>query len=288
MILVTCAAGQTGTRLIPHLVQRGHKVRGLVTKQESADKIAALGAEVAFGNVRDAAAMRRAMAGVERMYYIPPSLAAGEEALNRSVVGLAKEAGVRHFVLQSAIAPYLQDVPFHWAKMTANVDLFHSGMPYTILIPANFMQNILWTWPLISEQGRWELPYRTDLPLAWIDADDLAEAAANVLTESREDDLFATYELAGAQLSRDAIAEIVSKALGKPVKAIRADPDTFMERLKAAPRYAGRSQEEFDQIRGMFRHYDRVGCPAGNTRTLAMLLGRPVTSYAEFARKLPR
>lgn len=286
MILVTCAAGQTGTRLIPHLVRRGQKVRGLVTQKESADKIAALGAEVAFGNVRDTEAMRSAMRGVERMYYIPPSLAAGEEALNRTVIGLARAAGIRHFVLQSAIAPYLQDVSFHWAKMTANVDLFHSGMPYTILIPANFMQNILWTWPLIEEHGRWELPYRTDLPLSWIDADDLAEAAANVLTGRGDEDMFATYELAGARLSRDAIAEIVSRVLGRSVKAVRAEPDAFMARLKSASRYAGRTQEEFDQIQGMFQHYDRVGCPAGNTRTLAMLLARPVTSYAEFARKL--
>ena len=197
---------------------------------------------------------------------------------------MAKDAGIRHFVLQGAIAPYLQDVSFHWAKLTANVDLYHSGMPYTVLIPANFMQNILWTWPLVVEHGRWELPYRTDLPLSWIDAQDLAEAAANVLTGSGDE--YATYELAGAVLSREQIAAIVGAALGRQVTAVRADPEAFMEKLALAPRYAGRTPEEFNQIRGMFRHYDEVGCPAGNTRTLAMLLGRPVTSYAEFARRL--
>jgi NAD(P)H dehydrogenase (quinone) len=286
MILVTCAAGQTGMRLIPHLVKRGQRVRGLVTRQESAMAVAALGAEPVFGDVRDDAAMKSALRGVEKLYYIPPSLAANEEQLNRSIVGLAREAGIRHFVLQSAIAPYLQDVSFHWAKLTANIDLFHSGLGYTILIPANFMQNIMWTWPLVIEHGRWELPYRTDLPLAWVDCDDLAEAAANVLTGAGGADVFATYELAGAVLSRDAIAKLASAALGRPVAAVRADPDAFMAKLKAAPRYAGRSSEEFDQIRGMFAHYDRVGCPAGNTRTLSMLLGRPATDYAGFLTKL--
>lgn len=286
MILLTCAAGQTGTRLIPHLIKRGKKVRGLVTRKESAEKVAALGAEPVFGNVRDEAAVRTALKGVEKFYYIPPSLAANEEILNRTIIGLAKAAGIKHFVLHGAIAPYLQDVSFHWAKLTANIDLYHSGMPYTVLVPSNFMQNIMWTWPVVVDQGRWELPYRTDLPLAWVDVDDVAEAAANVLTGSGDE--YATYELAGAVLSRDAIAKLVGAHLGRPVQAVRADPDTFMAKLKAAPRYAGRSQDEFDQIRGMFRHYDQVGCPASNTKVLSMLLGRPATSFAQFVKKLPK
>jgi uncharacterized protein YbjT (DUF2867 family) len=286
MILVTCAAGQTGARLLRILKARGVPVRGLVRRKESAERIAALGAEVAYGDVRDLDSLRTALKGVDKIYYISPSLVAGEEALNRSVIGVAKAGGVKHFVLQSAIAPYLQDVSFHWARLTANVDLFHSGMPYTVLVPANFMQNILWTWPLVAEQGRWELPYRTDLPLSWVDAEDLAEAAANVLTGSGDE--YATYELAGAVLSRDAIARLVGDALGRPLAAVRADPETFMSKLAAAPRYAGRSAEELNQIRGMFRHYDQAGCPAGNTRTLAMLLGRPVTTYAEFAYRLAK
>lgn len=284
MILLTCAAGLTGTRLITHLVKRGVPVRGLVTRQESAEKIASLGAEVAHGNLRDANAVRRALQGVDKVYYIPPSLVGNEEQLNRSIIGMARDAGVRHFILHSAIAPYLQDVPFHWAKLTANVDLFRSGMPYTILIPANFMQNIMWIWPTVIEEGRWELPYRTDLPLSWVDVDDVAEAAANVLTGTGDE--YATYELAGAVLSREAIAELVSTALGRTITAVRADPETFMAKLAAAPRYAGRSREELDQIRSMFKHYDSVGCPAGNTKILSMLLGRPAGTYAEFVRKI--
>ena len=284
MILVTCAAGQTGTRLIPHLVRRGVRVRGAVTRPESAEKVAALGAEPVFADVRDGAAMQAALVGVEKFYYVPPSLVADEEALNRRVIGWARAAGVKHFVLHGAIAPYLQDVSFHWAKLTANIDLYHSGMPYTVLIPANFMQNISWTWPQVIEHGRWELPYRTDVPLAWVDVDDVAEAAANVLTGSGDE--YATYELAGSVLSRDAICVLVSAALGRQVVAVRADPDAFMAELMAAPRFAGRSASEFDQIRGMFRHYDAVGCPAGNTKILSMLLGRPATSYARFVDKL--
>ena len=286
MILITGASGQTGTRLVKLLRARGEAVRGLARSAASASHLAALGAEPVEGDMRDATVLRAALRGVECVYHIAPSLAADEEALHRTVIDAAKAAGVRHFVLHGAIAPFLEDVNFHWAKLKAALFLFQSGMPYTVLIPTNYMQNVTWSWPLIAERGRWELPYRTDVKLSWVDVDDIAEAAANVLTGSGDE--YATYELAGTDsvLTRAEIAVLMSEALGKKVEAVRVDVDEYLARAASMPFFARATPQELDQIRGMFAHYDAVGCPAGNGKTLSMLLGRPANSYRQFVARL--
>jgi uncharacterized protein YbjT (DUF2867 family) len=286
VVLVTSAAGQTGTRLIRHLVVRGVRVRGLVTKQASADRIAGLGAEPVLGDLRDGDALRRAMDGASKLYHIAPTLAADEYSLHRGVLRAAQAAGISHFVLHGVIAPYLQDVPFHWAKQRLIADLYHSGLPYTVLLPGNFMQNLAWTWPDIAARGEWALPYRTDVPLCWVDLDDVAEAAANVLTG--EGDAYATYELVGtgSVLTRDEVAALMTQAWGRPVRAVRVEVHEYLTRSREQPFFARLSDDEIQQIRAMFRGYDAVGCPAGNSKVLSMLLGRSATSFESFLRRL--
>lgn len=286
MILVTSAAGQTGTRLLSQLSQRGVEVRGLVTNATSAKKVQDLGAEAVFGDLRDLDALRAAMRGVERVYHIAPTLTVREHEMGQGVIAAAQAAGVQHFVLHGVIAPYLQHINYHWAKQQIQLDLYRSGLPYTILLPTNFMQNVSWTWPLIAKEGRWELPYSTSRRLTWVDVDDVAEAAANVLTQEGHE--FGTYELCGtdAYLSRDEIAQLMSNALGRRVIAVKSDVEEYLAAARRQPFFERVSEEELDQIRAMFIDYDRFGMPAGNGKVLSMLLGRPAGSYEQFVQKL--
>jgi NAD(P)H dehydrogenase (quinone) len=286
MILVTSASGQTGTRLIAQLVRRGMPVRGQVVRPQSAQKIAALGATPVVADLRDAAAMGAAMHGVDRVYHIAPSLAYKEHEMGKVVLAAARDAGVQHFVLHGVMAPYLQHLPFHWAKECMQVDLYRSGIPYTVLMGTNYMQNISWTWPAIVERGEWILPYSTEKRLTWLDLDDAAEAAANVLTEQGHD--YASYELCGTDsfLSRAEIAAMMSRALGKPVRAVKIGIDEYLAEARAMPFFSRFREEEIGQIRAMFIDYDAYGLPAGNSKVLSMLLGRPAASYAQFLERL--
>lgn len=286
MILVTSASGQTGTRIIPHLVRRGVPVRGQVVRHESAAKIAALGATPVVASLRDAAAMHDAMRGVERIYHIAPSLAYEEHEMGRVVLQAACEAGVKHFVLHGVMAPYLQHLPFHWAKECMQVDLFRSGMPYTVMMSTNYMQNLSWTWPTIVERGEWILPYSPDKRMTWLDLEDAAEAAANVLTEPGHE--YASYELCGTDsfLSRTEIAAMMTRTIGKPIRAVKIGIEEYLRQARQMPFFERFSEEEIGQIRAMFAEVDAYGLPAGNSRVLSMLLGRPAGSYARFLERL--
>ncbi|HUR35526.1 MAG TPA: NAD-dependent epimerase/dehydratase family protein [Vicinamibacterales bacterium] len=68
--LVTGATGFTGGHLARALVARGHRVRALVRDRKRAADLEAAGIEVVEGDLRDVAALDRAVAGVERVYHI--------------------------------------------------------------------------------------------------------------------------------------------------------------------------------------------------------------------------
>jgi nucleoside-diphosphate-sugar epimerase len=69
-VLVTGATGFTGGHLARSLAARGDHVRALVRDAGRAKDLAAAGIELSVGDLRDAAALRRAADGVERVYHI--------------------------------------------------------------------------------------------------------------------------------------------------------------------------------------------------------------------------
>ncbi len=68
--LVTGATGFTGGHLARMLVARGHHVRALVRDRSKASDLAAAGIELVEGDLRDRAALDRAVSGIERVYHI--------------------------------------------------------------------------------------------------------------------------------------------------------------------------------------------------------------------------
>ena len=55
----------------------------------------------------------------------------------------ARRAGIRHLVYHSVLHPQVEAMPHHWQKMRVEEQLFAAGLPYTILQPAAYMQNVL-------------------------------------------------------------------------------------------------------------------------------------------------
>jgi len=68
--LVTGATGFTGTHLAVSLARAGRQVRALVRDTARARELAAVGVELVAGDIRDAAALRRATSGVSIVYNI--------------------------------------------------------------------------------------------------------------------------------------------------------------------------------------------------------------------------
>jgi len=105
-----------------------------------------MGAELVEGDVTDAASLRAAFAGVDAVVHlvaiIRGSRADFERVMaqgTRNVVAAAKEAGVRRFVLASALGldERTKDaVPYFAAKWEMERAVKESGLEYVILRPS--------------------------------------------------------------------------------------------------------------------------------------------------------
>jgi len=277
MILVTGAAGKTGKAVVKALARKGASVRGLVRNPEHIGALTALGAgEVALGGFDDARALRRAAAGAGAIYHICPNFSPHEVAYARAVADAAKGQGVRRFVFHSVLHPQIEAMPHHFAKMRAEELLFNAGFDLTVLQPTAYMQNILAAWRGILTGGVFRVPYPVETRLSLVDLDDVAEAAALVLTQDGHGG--ATYELVGTEpLSQIDVAAAIGAALKR---SVRAESESVAA-WEARARGAGLGEQERAALAAMFRYYAEHGL-IGNPNALRWLLGRAPASLATF------
>lgn len=275
MILVTGAAGKTGRAVIKALAGRGLKVRALVRRDtpELADH------QIVIGDMRAPSTLNRAMDGVRAVYFICPNMSPDEVEMGKLAILAARLAGVEHFVYHSVLHPQIEAMPHHWQKMRVEEQLFESGLPCTILQPAAYMQNILAQWPRITQQGVYPVPYGKHARLSLVDLEDVAAAAAIVLTQPGH--VGATYELVGTEaLPQTEVAAILSRELGRPVQVETVSLPLWQEEAQKA----GLGDYQVDTLVRMFQYYDRNGFE-GNPRVLGWLLGRAPATLAEFIRR---
>ena len=69
---------------------------------------------------------------------------------------------MEHFVYHSVLHPQTEKMNHHWQKMRVEEMIFESGLPFTILQPAPYMQNLLAGWKSIVEDGVLRVPYSVD------------------------------------------------------------------------------------------------------------------------------
>ncbi len=185
---------------------------------EQIQEVEKLGAmDVLAGDMRDPDFLKTAMHGVNSVYHICPNVHPDEIAIGQKIIDAAAENGISHFVYHSVLHPQIEAMPHHWKKMRVEEKLFESGLPYTILQPAVYMQNILMNWKSILNVGKYTIPYAVDSRISMVDLEDVALAAAIALTEkhpNKDRPLHdgATYELAGTPpMTQTEVAAILSQ-----------------------------------------------------------------------------
>jgi uncharacterized protein YbjT (DUF2867 family) len=277
VILITGAGGKTGRALLRHLARQGRQTRVVVRNQEQTEALHSLGAnETTLADLCDPESMRHAFDGVLAVYHIPPNVHPQEEEIGEAVIQLSQEAGAEHFVYHSVLRPYIRAMPHHLHKARVEEQLFTSGLDFTILQPAAYMQNTLVGVTQARETGLFKVPYPVDTRLGMVDLDEVAQAAASVLLKS--DHFGATYELSGDEiLTPKEIAETIGAFLERPVEAQEIDLDSWQRGAEAT----GMSSYQIETLLKMFRYYADYGF-WGNANTLATLLGRPPITYREF------
>lgn len=279
MILVTGAAGKTGRSVTRALVEKGARVRALVRREQQASIVEALGvSEVQVGDMNSSSTMEGAMQGVQAVYHICPNVSPDEIAIGQAAIRAAQTAGVEHFVFHSVLKPQTESMPHHWKKLRVEEMLIESRLPYTILQPAAYMQNILVHLESMRERGIYPVPYPAETRLSLVDLVDVAQAAAIVLTEPGHE--YAIYELVGMiGISQSELAGILSEELGRPVRVEVMPLETWEQQAIKA----GLGDQQIETLIKMFRYYQQFDF-MGSPQVLSWLLGRNPTSFPDFIR----
>lgn len=280
MILVTGAAGKTGRAIIRALVAEGEAIRALVHRPEQVRAVEELGArEAIVGDMRLRATMDGALWGVRAVYHICPNVSPDEVAIGQTAIAAARSAGVERFVYHSVLHPQTEAMPHHWQKLRVEEQLFESALSYTILQPTAYMQNVLAHWDRIGQEGVYPIPYPVQTLLSMVDLEDVAEAAALVLTEAGH--AGATYELVGTEgMSQSEVAAVLAEQLGRPVRAQVVPLEMWEQRARTS----GLGGYQIETLLKMFRYYELCGF-WGSPRVLGWLLDRPPTTFAAFVKR---
>ena len=122
-ILVTGAAGFLGSHLTRQLVARGADVRVLLRPSSNNRAIADLSLEYMTGDLRDAASLDRALAGVQRVFHVAADYRLWSKRSQdiydsnvggtKNLLDAARRAGVEQFTYTSTVATIAVDRPEH-------------------------------------------------------------------------------------------------------------------------------------------------------------------------------
>ncbi len=224
MILVIGATGTIGKDVVKGLKANGEQVRAMVHDPEKAPSAGREpGVEYVTGDLEKPESVIAALQGVDKAFLLSPEDPRMPE-LHGKFAAAAKDAGLRHLVRLS-ILPANPDAPLPLAKWHGEADrlVMQSGVPYTILRPASFMQNFLRSVGTISSEGAM-FGAMGDGKVGHIDAQDIADVAVTVLTSEGHEGKI--YPLTGPEsLSMAEVAARLSTTLGKTIKYVNVSPD---------------------------------------------------------------
>src|SRR5438094_9275622 len=137
-VLVTGATGKQGGHLVRELLARGHSIRALTRKPQSAGAaaLAARGVTIVTGDFEDQGSLERAARGVDTVFAMSTPFESGATTETRegiNIVRAASAAGVSHLVYTSvAGADRATGIPHFDSKFEVEKEIGRAGVPFKI------------------------------------------------------------------------------------------------------------------------------------------------------------
>ena len=282
MILVTGAAGLSGSAVIREFSRNGVAVRALVRDRSKAVALAELpGVELVEGDMARKETLDRVLAGIDRALMISsPNLQMLETQCQ--FVDACKAAGVAHVVKFSGKESSVgfDANKFLFTRMHKEIERYleASGLVWTHLRPSQFMQVYLREASSIAGTGLLRLPL-DDVRLSPVDVEDIARIAFAVLTQGGHQGR--AFEITGPQaLSMAEIAAAIGEATGKPVRYQKTSIEEHQRGMEAAGLPPFVVDALIEQARERLRH-PQSGVELGTHE----LFGVKPTTFEKFARR---
>ena len=277
MILITGATGNNGQELIRQLTAMGQRVRVLIRKPAEAAKLDGSNIEVAVGDFDKPETLEAALQGVEKAFLLTP-VAERFVQWQKDFIEAAQRAKIKHLVKFSGMGADSHS-PSELLKLHAETDdiLRSSGVPFTILQPNSFHQNVLSFANTIKVQGVFYWPLK-NAPQSTVDIRDISAVAAKVFTSSGHEGK--SYVITGPEaLTFQQVAEKLSSVLGRKIQYV----DVPISAAADGMRKSGMPDWNVQAVSDLLAYF-ATGAAATVTDIVPRLLGCPATSFEQFVK----
>jgi uncharacterized protein YbjT (DUF2867 family) len=242
MIVITTPTGSVGRQVLEAMVGRGKPLRVIAREPERIPQPLRANIEVLAGSHRDASVVDRAFRGADTVFWLVPpdfrstDIMADYVEFSRPAADAIRRQGVRRVVAISALG---RGTP--WAGRAGQVTallamcdlLAGTGVDFRALTLPGFMDNMLLQTRAIRDRGAFFLPYPPALQLPMCSSKDVAAAAVELLCDRTWSGQGEVAVLGPEDLSYSQVAEILSDALGRPIRYQPISIDAYRDQLKS-------------------------------------------------------
>ncbi|MGB3788472.1 MAG: SDR family oxidoreductase [Phormidesmis sp.] len=275
-ILIAGATGTNGRALSERLAASGYSVRALVRNIQSAQSLAQPNVQLFKGDLNDPASLTSAFENVDRAF-IATAIVPNTVELFQNFYNAAKATAGAHIVKFSALGAGDNARSVVQQQHTESDEaLIASGLPYTILRPNSFYQNMLWSADSIRATGQFYLPF-AEAKQSLVDVRDLAGVAFQAFTEAGHRGKI--YELTGPEsLSYHDVAQQLSTLIGKEVAYVPTSNEAALQGMldSGMPEWTAKALAE---LYGVFA----TGDFANTNNNIQTITGQSATTFSAWA-----
>ncbi|BAY08082.1 SDR family oxidoreductase [Calothrix sp. NIES-2098] len=227
-LLIVGATGTLGRQVARRAIDEGYKVRCLVRSTKKAAFLKEWGAELVSGDLCYPQTLPSALEGVTAIIDAATSRPTDSLSIKQvdwdgkvALIQAAKAAGVERFIFFSILeADKYPEVPLMEIKRCTELFLAESGLNYTILRLAGFLQGLIGQYgiPILENQPVWVTGESS--PVAYMDTQDIAKFAIRALSVPETEKQ--TFPVVGTRAwSAEEIISVCERLSGKEARVTR-------------------------------------------------------------------
>lgn len=227
-ILVVGGTGTLGRQIVKHGIEQDHSIRCLVRNQGRASFLKEWGAELVKGDICQPSTLKSALKDIDVVIDAATARANDSKSIKEidwqgkvNLIQAAAEMGIQRYVFFSILnAEKFDNVPLMNIKHCTEKFLEESGLNYTILKLAGFMQGLIGQYgiPILDNQAVWVSGENT--PIAYMNTQDIAKFAIKAIEIPETANH--SYPVVGNKAwTADQIIELCEKLSGKQAKISR-------------------------------------------------------------------